>query len=187
MIKTILAALGATTLAATAAAQMTADTPPQPRPHGMGVGALLRADLNHDGVVTRAEASAEADQRFATTDTDHDRKVTADERRAAAARQQAAHAERHGVPPRPEGAPPPAGAAPGDLGFAGQRGGMGGAGGRGGRDLTQAEFRGRALRLFDRADTNHDGTVDRNEVDAMRLVLRARLSGEGAPPARDDQ
>ena len=59
----------------------------------------------------------------------------------------------------------------------GGRGERGGAG-RGGepRDWTQADFRERALRRFDRVDTNRDGTIDPQEREAARLLMRARMA-----------
>lgn len=53
--------------------------------HGGGMhrsgrqGGMMRADVNHDGIVTRAEATAAADQRFAALDADHDGRITAAE------------------------------------------------------------------------------------------------------------
>lgn len=185
------AALGATILAGAACAQApAADAPPARHMgmRGMGVGALLRADLNHDGVITRAEAIAEADQRFAAMDANHDGTLTRDERRAAMEARRAARADRTGSDaPPPRGAADGAAPAAGDLGFA-QPGGRG-MGMRGGRDQTAAEFRDRALRMFDRVDTNHDGRVDRNEIEAARLLMRARMSGGDQAPAApaDDQ
>jgi len=57
-------------------------TPPASSPPSRGMG-MMRADTDGDGVVTRAEATAQADAQFAAADTDRDGKVTADERRAA--------------------------------------------------------------------------------------------------------
>ena len=67
MNKAILAfALGAS-IATAATAQ---DGPPR----GPG-GAMMRADANGDGIVTRAEALAEAGARFDRIDTNHDGKI----------------------------------------------------------------------------------------------------------------
>ncbi|MES2444915.1 MAG: ca2+ sensor protein [Pseudomonadota bacterium] len=54
------------------------DAPPPPGPGGM----LMRADANHDGVVSRDELLADVDLRFAAADANHDGKITADEREA---------------------------------------------------------------------------------------------------------
>lgn len=43
--------------------------------------------------------------------------------------------------------------------------------------MTREQFRERALRMFDRADTNQDGRVDQQEREAMRLMMRARRIG----------
>ena len=52
-----------------------------------------------------------------------------------------------------------------------------GIGARRDKAQTQAEFRDRALRRFDRVDANHDGRIDAQEREAMRLLLRARRVG----------
>ena len=79
-------------LAATADAQ-TVPTQARPAPSptpampmrgggmGGGMGGLMRADADGDGTVTREEAVAAADARFAALDTNHDGSVTADEMR----------------------------------------------------------------------------------------------------------
>lgn len=185
MKKLILAAvLGTTLLAGPAVAQ----TPPPPG------GPLMRADANNDGVVTRAEATAEANRRFAELDADRDGKVTPDERRA----HRAAH--------RPD-RPRPDANADGTLTRAeavaaatrrfdaadanrdgrlspeerpmhrGKHRGMRGHNG-GNREVTQADFRDRALKMFDRVDANHDGRIDTNEREAAKLVMRARMAGD---------
>lgn len=135
----------------------------------------MRADANHDGIVTREEVIADADRRFAAMDTDGDGKLSREEMRAARqARRAGGGAEGRldrirpasptGEPHRRGGARPP---------------------------LTQQAFRDRALNMFDRADANHDGRVDAQEMQAMRLLMRARMSGgghgEGAPPSDEQQ
>ncbi len=64
-------ALGVSALAAaTAIAASAQDMPPR----GPG-GAMMRADANGDGIVTRAEALAEAGARFDRMDANHDGKI----------------------------------------------------------------------------------------------------------------
>ena len=63
--------------------------PPAPPPGG----GMMRLDANHDGVITRAEMTAEAEARFAAMDTDKDGKVTPEERAAA---RNAMRAQRNG-------------------------------------------------------------------------------------------
>lgn len=187
------ALLGATALTAgaglPAVAQTTPttaarDTPPEPR-GGMRGGWLMRADANDDGIITREEVIAEADRRFAALDGNRDGKISRDERRAAReARRETRPSGAVGTvpppPPEPDSAPPPS-AARGDDG---QHRAM--------RPQTREEARERAVRMFDRADTNHDGRVDQQEIDAMRLLMRARFAGSSdgdrrGPPPGDEQ
>ncbi|MBY9062439.1 hypothetical protein K7957_05775 [Sphingomonas yunnanensis] len=207
--KTLLsaAALGAAALAG-AAPLLAQDLPaaradaPPPRP--MEPRDPLAAA---DGVVTREEAAAEADRRFAALDRDGDGKIDREERRAF----RPPHRPRGDMPPAPgmDGPPPPPGAVgppppppPGTDGPPpppprgtdgpppppppsaerdGDRRGWGDRGGRqhrrAPREMTREQFRERALRMFDRADTNHDGRVDQQEREAMRLMMRARRIG----------
>ena len=54
--------------------------PPPPRGGGgMGMGAMMRADTNGDGVITREEMLAQAGERFDRMDLNHDGKLTRDE------------------------------------------------------------------------------------------------------------
>ncbi len=152
--------------AQTAPPAPTRDAPPEPRGGGMRSGGLMRADSNNDGVVTREEVIADADRRFAEMDRDRDGTISHDERRTA-------REARCGPPPvGVEGAPPPpppgATDAPPPPSPDARRG-----------------ERERALRMFDRADSNGDGRVDRQEVEAMRLLMRARMADAArrdAPP-----
>ena len=114
---------------------------------------------------TRAEAIAAADRRFAAMDANHDGTVTAEERHAWRDARRAAR-----------GGADAATAGRGDPDRAGKRRGMKS------RDITQADFRERALRMFDRMDTNHDGVVDARERQAARLLMRARMTGDGTAP-----
>ena len=137
------------TLTTAATAQQTAPSPAPTMPMrggGMGMGgggmaALLRADTNGDGVITREEAIAAADARFAALDTNHDGTLSAEELRA-------------GMPPRPQGAdaPPMPPMQP----------------------ITREQYHDRALRPFDRIDTNHDGKIDQAELSAYRAMMQER-------------
>ena len=145
------AALGAVMLGGLGAASVQAQAapPPAPRQH---------ADDDGDGVVTRDEAAADADRRFAAMDTNHDGKLTRDERRAWRAQRRAP--------------------APRDDADGARRA-------RRDADQTQVAFRERALKRFDRIDTNHDGRIDAKEREAMMLLMRARRVGHGHGRAHD--
>ncbi|MEH3105028.1 MAG: ca2+ sensor protein [Sphingomonas phyllosphaerae] len=147
---TTAAILGAAMLGGLGAASVQAQTPPPP-PAPMQTS---EGDGDGNGVVTRDEATADADRRFAAMDTNHDGKLTRDERRAW-------REQRRG--PMPRG------------------GGDDARGGRRDADQTQAEFRARALKRFDRVDTNHDGRIDANEREAMMLLMRSRRLGHDRP------
>jgi hypothetical protein len=202
--KTLLsaAALGAAALA-TAAPVLAQDPPAAGRADAPGAprgGPWGAADRDDDGVVTRDEAAAEAERRFAAMDTNGDGKIDRDERRAA----RPPRPPRDDMPPPGAGVPPPPpppGAEvpppppPPGVGDDDDRGARGARRHRGGaRAITRDQFRERALRQFDRADTNHDGRVDRQEREAMRLLMRARRigpdgelrGGRGAPPVERD-
>jgi hypothetical protein len=167
------AGAGVPAIAQTTPPAATRDAPPEPRGGGMRGGWLMRADANGDGVVTRDEVIADADRRFTARDSDRDGKVSRDEQRAA-------RDTRRGPPsPGADGMvppPPPPGAAdapsPSDArGDDHPRRAM--------RPQTRDQARERALRMFDRADANHDGRVDAQEIEAMRLLMRARFAGSG--------
>jgi hypothetical protein len=63
-------------------AQAAPTTPPAPPPAGRMMG-LRSADTDGDGIVTRAEAMAQADAMFARMDTNKDGTVSAEERQTA--------------------------------------------------------------------------------------------------------
>lgn len=159
---------GVPALAQTASPAATRSVAPPPG-GPMRAGGLMRADANRDGVVTREEAIADADRRFAEIDSDRDGTISRDERRAArAARRGPPPVGTDGAaPPPPDAndAPPPR---PGARRVDRPRRMM--------QPQTREEARARALRMFDRADTNGDGRVDRQEIEAMRLLMRARMS-----------
>lgn len=144
------AAVGAAMLGGLGAASVQAQTPPPPPPPAP----MQTPDGDGDGVVTREEAIADADRRFAAMDTNHDGKLTRDERRAW--REQR----------RP---PPPSRDEHGDGTRRARRD----------TDQTLAAFRDRALKRFDRIDTNHDGRIDAKEREAMMMLMRARRVGHG--------
>lgn len=191
--KTLLSAavLGAAALAS-AAPLLAQDLPaaradaPPPRPMEPR-DPLVAADADRDGVVTREEAAAEADRRFAAMDTNGNGKIDRDERRAF----RPPHHPRGDMAPPPgeDGPPPPpppgvdAPPPPPPPG-AERDGGRRGWDERGDRhhrraprEMTREQFPERALQMFDRADTNHDGRVDQQEREAMRLMMRARRIG----------
>lgn len=139
----LLSSLLALSLSGAALAQAPAPPPSPGAPHP--------ADADRDGVVTRAEALAEADRRFAAMDADRDGKVTRDER--------VAFRETHGR----------AGSGP-RADRDGRRGG------RVGGEMTQEQSRERAAALFDRTDANRDGRIDAQEREAARLLMRSRVA-----------
>ena len=172
-----------------AAAQAT-----QPLPAPLPPG-LLRSDANRDGVITRAEATASADARFARFDADRDGSVTrreqrqakraarearraqpvtaAEFQRKAQARFARLDANRDGVltaeeRPQRRGM---RGRGEGRMGEGGGERGMRGPG-RGGPGvaITAVQFRTRALARFDAVDANRDGRVDQAEIAARRAA-----------------
>jgi EF hand len=168
------AVMGASVLAGVPAIAQTAAPPPAPGgpagPRGAGP-----ADADRDGIVTRAEATAEAERRFAAIDTNRDGKVTKDELRAERERHRAMRAERRGD------APPPPGAE-----MAKHRGKHDGMGKRLDPDrdgtATRAEWLKRAEDRFAREDANKDGRIDANERIAMRELRKMHRAGDTPPP-----
>lgn len=122
---------------------------------------MMRADLDHDGMITRSEMIADAEARFGAMDTDRNGTVTAVERDAAL---QAMRAQWRGG--------------------GGGRGAGGGFGGRGdaGGAITRAEAIERAGARFDRLDANHDGRLDAAELASQRPMRGSRRGGD-RPPA----
>ena len=163
-----------TTPSADAAQTMTRDQAPTQAPtqamgrmgHGMLGAMMKRSDANKDGVITRAEAIAEADERFDTMDTNRDGTVTTAERTAM----------RQAMRDRMTAAgntPPEARDGGSDWGRDGGRKMA-----RGGPDgdgvLTRAEAEARAAKRFDRMDSNHDGKLDATELANMREMRHMR-------------
>lgn len=180
-------------LAAQAAQPAPAVAPPPRPPLG-----LVRADTNRDGVITRAEAQATADARFARFDTNRDGSVTPEERREfreaarqrpitaaefqqrAAARFARLDVNRDGVLSGDERGDRRGRRGPRHHGPRGHDGppppGPDGAAPPPppppGMALTAAQFRTRALARFDRMDANRDGRIDAAEMAARRGQAR---------------
>ncbi len=144
-----------------------AQTAPPPPPGG----GMMRADIDHDGTITRAEMIADAQARFATMDTDKDGKVTAEERDAA---REAMRAQRRGGTGGLRG---------GGMGGGGMGGGgMGGMRGDPDGVITREETARRAGARFDRLDANRDGKLDAAELAAARPMRGPRGGGDTPPP-----
>jgi hypothetical protein len=129
---------------------------------GGRMGMMMRADTDHDGIITRAEAMAEADARFAKLDTNGDGQVTPDEMQAMRQAMQARMAA--------AGRTPRAGRDGGERW--GQRRDADGNG-----VITKADAEARAMKRFDRMDANHDGRIDKTEVANLREMGRERHRG----------
>ena len=138
------AALAAAAFTGPAVGQTAPAIPASPAAPAPATG-FPRADADGDGIVTRAEATAQADVQFNAMDRNRDGKVTGDERRAAFA------------------------ARAGGRGMGGRFGGSGGE-----ISMSRDDFRARALARFDRNDANHDGKVDQAEVAAARQMRMQR-------------
>jgi len=162
-------------------------------------GARPGPDANGDGVVTRAEESAEIDRRFAAMDANRDGTVTPEERRAERERMRAARQARVVTEDQFKDRAEKRferldanddGKLTGDERHAG-RGGKGPRGMRGPggprpepKAETAAEFRARALERFDRIDANRDGRIDQAERAADRGRMGPPPGGPTPPPAR---
>jgi Ca2+-binding EF-hand superfamily protein len=140
--------------------------------------AFDRLDANHDGKLDQADREARQKIRFDRVDTNHDGQVsyaefTAAHTRFAQARKErsAQRSERFGQHAGRQGEQRMALNGFG-RGFAG-RGGMARLADAD-KDgvITKAEFQAAALQRFDRLDTNHDGTVTRDEAKAARDNMR---------------
>lgn len=139
------------------------DAPPPRQQQQRGMMAMMmRADTNHDGVISREEAIAAVDEQFAQLDTNHDGKIKHDE------------LARLGAGGDPRGAM---------MVRALERADANGDG-----TITREEFRAQAMQRFDRLDTNHDGKVDQAEIAAMPMRgPRGGGAPRGAPPADGSQ
>lgn len=157
MRKTLIGLSLLTMLTATAAQAQTAAPPPPPPAHmggGMRGGGMMGLQPDAKGNVTRAAAIAAADQRFAAMDTNHDGTISSEEMQAYRAQRRAEWQSR-----RPDG----------DR-----------AGRPAPRAVTAEAYRARALAMFDRLDTNHDGKIDAAER-AAAPRFGPRRSGGMAP------
>lgn len=157
-------------------------------------GGMHGADANNDGTVTRAELTAQLDQRFAKLDTNGDGQITQAERDAqhkarADERFKALDTDGNGQVSRAEfdAAHEKRQTSRGEkMGERGEgkrwhRGGHRGGPGMGdmmdaNKDgtVTKAEFQSRALAMFDGADANKDGQVTKQEREAAHAALKAR-------------
>lgn len=161
-----------------------------------GMTSGMNHGKNWGGDVTRAQAEAQAAQRFAKMDANGDGKLDTADRAAMRARMfDRIDVNHDGSISRDEFAAmhrggrdgQPGAGAPGSD-HAGKRGGhhMGMRGHRGGMGMmkaadanndgavSQAEFTAGALKRFDAADANHDGTVTQAERKAARDAMRAQ-------------
>jgi len=171
-------------------------------------GAYAQQAAKGDGVFTRAEAQAKAQEMFARLDVNKDGKLDQADRAARRAAMfdrmdtdhngQISRAEFDAMGPGARGhrgggiANGPDGErGPGKHGW-GHRGGH-----RGGMmmgrmadadkdgTITQAEFTAAAMQRFDRMDTNHDGTVTKEERQAARQAMREQWKARmGQPEAK---
>lgn len=178
------AALGGTAFAGTAYAAQDQAQPTAPAAgmhrHHRGHGdPLARLDTNKDGVVTRAEAIAAADARFAKADTNGDGKITQDEVQAKREAMRAKWQQRRAAQGTQAGTE-----------TAGRPGGHRGMHHRGGRHgdmtkrldtngdgvVTRAEAEAAATARFDKLDANHDGRIDQSEMAAIKARMQARMA-----------
>lgn len=181
MIKRVLAGVGLLLVVGGTAARAQEGRPPPPGADG---------PPPQDRMMTRADAIAMAERRFAMLDRDHDGMVTRVEMDAARNAMQL-HRGRHGepgrdpgMPPQPppgaDGAPPPP--PPGEEAHRPMMRGMALAMGRGWFDRADADHDGRvtleearaaASAEFDRLDTDRDGMISWAERRAgMRAMMR---------------
>jgi hypothetical protein len=160
MRKTILALM----LAGGAFPALAQTPPPLPRGGPMRGGAMImRADANRDGIITRAEAMAQADAAFDRVDGDRDGAITPGERREDRRAMRAILRDRAHV----DANAPPA---------ARERR----------RGMTREAMRAHVAVMFDRADANRDGRVDQAEINRLGDMRRHRRGDmPPPPPARD--
>jgi hypothetical protein len=157
MNKHLFAALTAALLAGAGACPAFAQDAPPPPPGGGPGGMLMRADANHDGIVTKDEMLADVDARFARMDANHDGNIDQAEREAMMA---------------------------GRGGGPGRGGRMGGRADTNGDGMISLdEQRTQAIQRFDMVDANHDGRIDQAEQDSIReRMMSMRGDRRGPPP-----
>lgn len=154
------AALGTTAILGGASFAAAQDAAPKPGHRDP----MMKADANKDGVISRDEAMALADTRFAKMDANRDGKATAAEVKAGRDAMRAARPAKPlhvALDPNRDGA------------------------------ATKEEFRARAAKMFDRVDANRDGKIDATEQQAMRGKMRMHRGHKGgghgpAPVAAPD-
>ncbi len=162
------------------------------------------ADANGDGLITRAEAQAKAEQRFTEMDANKDGKLdTADRDAMRAAHFNMMDTNKDGQISRAEfdamgqmhpgmpggmGGPDMRGRGGHRMGMRGMgQGGMGSgmmmrrADANGDSAVSKSEFVASRLAWFDRTDTNHDGSISAEERQAARAVMRDRMRSRTAP------
>lgn len=163
-----------------------------------------RGDTDNNGTLTRAEAQAHANERFAKMDANKDGKLDAADREARQtamfdridtnkdgqiSRQEFAAGRDRGSPSAEQAAKGPDGKH--RMGHRGGKG-WGGPGGPGGgmmqladtnkdNAISQAEFSAAALQHFDRADANKDGQVTKEERQAAFKAKRDQARPRAAP------
>ncbi|TPG43020.1 calcium-binding protein [Sphingomonas koreensis] len=186
MKKFILAAvLAGTALSGAAIAGQTAAPAPPAAPtmHHRGDHGdwMAKLDTNKDGVITRDEAIAAADARFAKMDPNGDGQITKEEMqvkhqamRAKWQAKRAADGDQAATPRTgPDGKPMAA-----HHGMRHHRGGHGmmmqriDANNDG--TITRDEARAAATQRFDKMDANHDGRIDQAEMQAMKAERQAK-------------
>lgn len=157
---------------------------------------FAKMDVDHDGQITQKDRDAmrqqRLDARFTALDADKNGQISKAEFAAA---QQARFEQRA---EGRDGARDGAGKGGEGRGWGGRHHGGHGKGmmmgGRGGRDadkngtLTKAEFMAGPIAMFDKADTNKDGSVTADEMKAARQAMRGAWQdrkGPAAPPQTD--
>jgi Ca2+-binding EF-hand superfamily protein len=175
----ILPGLAAVAFVTGAVAFAQAEGGPRTRGHMM----FEMLDANKDGTVTRAEATAAAEKRFAEVDTNKDGVISQAERDAMRGRMRDAmfdrmDSDKNGQLSREEfrAAHEKMRAAKGERGMQGMHRGGHHGGMRGGgmmkADTTKAQAVARAQAMFDRIDANRDGNITAAERDAARQKMK---------------
>lgn len=120
-------------------------------------GGMQRADTNGDGKISRAEYQAQVDSRFARLDANGDGSLESDEMPMRGMGRRSVAPD--GPPPGANRSPPTPPTGP----------------------ISRDQFRSLSMSRFDRVDTNHDGSIDGDEMAAARPF---RGGGDrSAPPS----